>query len=566
MQQADRYVVDFPTLWVVPAWIQRHCIIPDGFRKGRPFRPYDWQLWCLANHYRIKPEAQQDPDFLAGDPDAIPIRSAAFHYRRSQIIAPQKTGKGPMSAAWAAAEGVGPVLFYDWAGENDAYVCEDNGCDCGWVYRYRQGEPMGMAWPTPLIQLLATAEDQVENVYGPLKAMARNPRLRNRMLVREGFIRLRDEDGDPEQNRIDVVTSSALARLGNPITFALQDETQLYTATNKLVSVARTQRRGAAAMGGRTGETTNAFDPAQNSTAQQTFESTKTDIFKFYEPPPADLKYTVRAERRRIHAFNYKGSPHADLHGINAEAEELLELDPAEAERFYGNRVVYGGGSWMDGAKWEARSWQSLHPGMPLREIPDGTPIVLGFDGSDIDDWTVLRAQTEGGYQFTPTFGDDLKPCIWNPAEHNGQVPRLEVAAAFEEIFERFTVVRMYYDPPDWKSEGQALEAQHGDKVVLRWETYRITQMHAALVRQYSDVTKADTTFVHDGCSVTFTHVKNARKLVRPGKKYILGKPSQQQKIDAAMSSTLADEAAGDVTAAKLWPKPRARRRLVAMR
>lgn len=556
-QQADRYVVDFPTLWVVPAWIQRHCIIPDGFRKGRPFRPYDWQLWCLASHYRIKPEARQDPDFLAGDPDAIPIRSEAFHYRRSQIIAPQKTGKGPMSAAWAAAEGVGPVLFLDWAGEHDAYVCEDHGCDCGWVYRYRPGEPMGMAWPTPLIQLLATSEDQVENVYGPLKAMARNPRLRNRMLVREGFIRLRDEDGDPEQNRIDVVTSSALARLGNPITFALQDETQLYTATNKLVSVARTQRRGAAAMGGRTGETTNAFDPAQNSTAQQTFESTKTDIFKFYEPPPPDLKYTVRAERRRIHAFNYRGSPHADLHGINAEAEELLELDPGEAERFYGNRIVYGAGSWMDGAKWDARK-------VERPPVPDGTPIVLGFDGSDIDDWTGIRAQTEDGYQFTPVYDDGRRPAFWNPAEHNGQVPRLEVAAAVEEIFERYTVVRMYADPPDWKTELDAWAARYGEKVVLRWETYRITPMHAALVRLHADVTKADSTFTHDGCPSTFTHVKNARKLVRPNKKYVIGKPSQSQKIDLAVISVLADEAAGDVTAAGAWPKPRVRRKVIA--
>jgi hypothetical protein len=114
--------------------------------------------------------------------------------------------------------------------------------------RLRLGLPLpagradGHAWPTPLIQLLATSEDQVDNVYRPLQAMARNPRLSNRMLVREGFIRLRDEDGDPEQNRIDVVTSSALSRLGNPITFAMQDETQLYTTTNKLVSVARTQR------------------------------------------------------------------------------------------------------------------------------------------------------------------------------------------------------------------------------------------------------------------------------------------------------------------------------------
>lgn len=553
-----RYAVDFPTLWVIPAWIERHCTIPDGFRKGRPFRLYDWQLWCVANHYRVRPDAQQDPDYLDGDPDAIPIRSAAFHYRRSQIIAPQKTGKGPLSAAWAAAEGVGPALFLDWAQPGDAYVCAQVGCDCGWVYRYRPGEAMGHAWPTPLIQLLATSEDQVENVYGPLKAMARGPRLRDRMLVREGFIRLRDEDGDPDQNRIDVVTSSALARLGNPITAAFQDESQLYTSTNKLVSVARTQRRGAAAMGGRVLETTNAPDPSQDSTAQQTFESTKSDIFKFYEPPPADLKYSVRAERRRIHAINYGGSPHADLHGINAEAEELMERDPGEAERFYGNRIIYGQGTWMDVDKWTSRA--------APREVPDGTPIVLGFDGSDVDDWTGFRAQTQDGYQFTPAFGSPARPAVWNPAEHGGQVPRLEVTAALEEIFARFKVVRAYLDPPDWKTEIDGWAATYGEKVVLRWETYRITQAHGALVRLHADVTKSDSTLTHDGCPVTLTHMKNARKLIRPGRKYIIGKPSQAQKIDMAMVSVLANECAGDVTAAKVWPTPRVRRVAVALR
>jgi hypothetical protein len=548
---------------VVPAWIERHCVIPDGFRKGRPFRMYDWQLWCTANHYRVKPDARQDPDYLAGDPDAIPIRSAAFFYRRSQVIAPQKTGKGPWSAAWVCAEGLGPVLFYDWAGENDAYVCEDNGCSCGWVYRYRPGEAMGHAWPTPLIQLLATSEDQVDNVYRPLKAMARNPRLKDRMMVREGFIRLRDEGGDPDENRIDVVTSSALSRLGNPINFCLQDESQLYTATNKLVSVAQTMRRGAAAMGGRSGETTNCFDPSQNSTAQTTHESTKRDIFKFYEPPPADLKYTVRAERRRIHAINYKGSPHADLHGINAEAEELMDEDPAQAERFFGNRIVYGAGSWMDGERWDGRAWQKVMPvGTPPREVISGAAVVGGFDGSDTDDWTVLRLQTEDGYQFTPRYGPDRRPTIWNPAEFGGQVPRLEVAAAIEEVFEAFQVARLYYDPPGWKSEGQDWESKHGEKVVLRWETYRIVQMHAAAVRLHTDVCKADTVFTHDGDAQIAVMVRNTRKLARPNLRYVLGKPSQTQKIDGTVSSILCNEAAGDVTAAGLWPKPRVRRKV----
>ena len=94
-QQADRYVVDFPTLWVVPAWIERHCIIPDGFRKGRPFRMYDWQLWITANHYRIKPRARQDQAFLGPEsglavPDGeggvdIYVATQWLHVDRAQV-------------------------------------------------------------------------------------------------------------------------------------------------------------------------------------------------------------------------------------------------------------------------------------------------------------------------------------------------------------------------------------------------------------------------------------------------------------------------------------------------
>jgi phage terminase large subunit-like protein len=61
--------------------------------------------------------------------------------------------------------------------------------------------------------------------------------------------------------------------------------------------------------------------------------------------------------------------------------------------------------------------------------------------------------------------------------------------------------------------------------------------MHAALLRLHTDVVKADTTFTHDGDPIVATHIRNARKLARAGQKYILGKPSQTQKIDGAMSA-----------------------------
>jgi phage terminase large subunit-like protein len=69
---------------------------------------------------------------------------------------------------------------------------------------------------------------------------------------------------------------------------------------------------------------------------------------------------------------------------------------------------------------------------------------------------------------------------------------------------------------------------------------------------------KAGSGFTHDGCPVTAQHVRNARKAPRPGQKYVLAKHSQGQKIDMAVVSVLCHEAAGDVTAAGLWPKPKA--------
>jgi hypothetical protein len=540
--EASRYVVDFPTLYVVPAWIQRHCIVADGFRQGRPFKMYDWQLWVTLNHYRIKPGAEQNPAYLDGDPDAIPILTAAFHYRRSQVIAPQKTGKGPWSATIVCAEAVGPVLFYDWAREGDLYDCADHGCGCGWTYRYRAGEPMGHPWPTPLIQLLATSEDQVENVYRHLREMAKGARLCEQMQVREGFIRL------PRGGKVEIVTSSAQSRLGNPLNFCLQDETQLFTKENKLIRVAETMRRGAAAMGGRSIETTNCYDPSEQSVAQRTREGKTLDVFKFYEPPPTVLKYTVARDRAKIHALNYAGSPHADLHGIEGESAEITETDPAQAERFFGNRIVAGLGSWMDGDKWDARKAKSLVVFKPR------TQVVLGFDGSDVDDWTGIRAETQEGYQFTPVTS--AGETIWCPADTGGKVPRLEVAAAVSELFVMFDVVRMYCDPPYWETEIDTWSEQYGKERVLRWETYRPKQMHDAAERLLTDINKVDSGFTHDGCPTTALHVRSARKAARTmgsRPRYVLTKPGDGRKIDLAVSSVVCHEAWGDVTAAKLW-------------
>ena len=354
MLSSDVGVVDFPTLgdlW--SSWIERHCRVPDRHERGKPFREYDWQFWCSANHGRVRPDATYDPD--------RPPLNQAFTYRRSQVIAPQKIGKGPWTAARICLCAVGPSEFAGWADEGDVYRCEDFSCGCGWEYPYLAGEPMGMRHPSPLIQVAATSEEQVDNIWRPLVSMIGLGPLKELLLPRGEFIRIIGESGDKDQDRIDRVTASAQSRLGAPLSEAFGDETGLYTASNRLLKMWQTMRRGAAGMGGRSQETTNMFDPSENSAAQQTFESSRDDIFRFWRNPDAALKhpdgtpYSFKnaRERRKILAYVYAGAEHIIIPSIEAEALELMETDPAQAERFFGNRRVSGGGSWLPAGLWD---------------------------------------------------------------------------------------------------------------------------------------------------------------------------------------------------------------------
>lgn len=332
--------INFPTLgYLQVAWEAAHCPIPDGFHKGEPFIEAEWQQWCTLHHGRVRAKTPWIPD--------NPVKNQAFTFRRSLVVGPQKIGKSPYAAAKSLVMAVGPDLFAGWAEGGEKWDCREHGCGCGFVWEYEPGEPMGMPWPTPLVQLMATSEEQVDNTWRPLKAMVKDGPLAESIRVGESLMRIGD-DGS-----ISRVTASALSRLGNPTTGFVQDESGTYTKANGLVGIARTMRRGTTAMGGRGFEFTNAWDPSESSTAQQTFESQAPDLFKFFRQPPPNLSYKNKRERAKIHAFVYAGAAHVDLGSIEAEAFELLEQDPANAERFFGNRLVRGQGSWMPAGLWE---------------------------------------------------------------------------------------------------------------------------------------------------------------------------------------------------------------------
>lgn len=521
----DDLALDFNPLhtlgFLVTDWIEQHCKVPGGVYEGEPLLFNGWQLYCTANHYRVHADAVADSRRLI----------APFFYRRSVIVGPQKCGKSPWGAGMLLAEGVGPTLFVGWALGGELYRCEDHGCGCGWEYEYQPGEAMGAPRRKSLLGLLAYAETQTANVYEPLQTMIHSGPLAEFVHVREGFIRL------PNRGKIVPLSAAAKSKLGQPLTGGLGDESGLYTSRNKVLDTWQTMRRGIAAMQGRTIELTNPWDPMENSAAQQAFESRQSDIFRYYRKPPADLSYKNKRDRHKIHVHVYADSPWVDPDSIDAEAAELVETDPTQAERFFGNRLVQGLGAYLTEELWDGT--RALD-----RVVEPGERVAGGFDGSRSGDWTAIRLETSDGHRFTPTYGPDRRPAFWNPEEWGGRIPRDEVNAAVSEVFSTYKVARFYVDPRHWETQADAWAAEHGDDTVVEWPTNQIGRMFDALVRFLEDTAGKLTT--HDGDPTVKAHALAARKVAKPGDKYILGKPAETQKIDLLMADVLAHEAAAD--------------------
>lgn len=120
--------------------------------------------------------------------------------------------------------------------------------------------------------------------------------------------------------------------------------------------------------------------------------------------------------------------------------------DPEEeAYRYYLNIPREHADAWMAPAEIAAL--------MQEFDVPRGSMLALGFDGSENDDHTVLMACTEAG---------DLFPVgMWTPSQEEDTAWRLAVDAAVDHMHEHYRVVKMYADPAYWVSELGAWSAKH---------------------------------------------------------------------------------------------------------
>ncbi len=504
--RGPEYPGEFPSLgYQVADFIESQVVVPDRDAAGSPFVLTDPQLRFLLWYYRVDPERYR------------------FTYGRGgTLVAPQKWGKGPFSAAMAIAEAEGPVRPDGW----DA-----------------KGEPVGRPWATPEIQVTAASEDQTDNVWRCLVPMIELGDL-SADIPDTGETRINLRGG----GLIKPVTSAHRSRIGQRITFAVQDQTESWTQSNHGRLLADNQRRNLAGTGGRFLETPNAWDRRESSVAQETWENDEPGIYRIMiDAGPGSIR--SKRDRRRMLRKVYGGhrtdqGGWIDVDRIDQEVVTLLERDAQQAERYFLNRPGAGADSAYDMAKWRTLA-------KPEYVAPDGALIVIGVDGARWDDsLAIVATDVEAGHQW-PIALLETPPHPPDDYEHDLD----QADAAMIEAFDRWHVWRAYCDPQYIEKLVDRWRGRWGEKRIIEWLTYRDRAVCHAVRNHVTAVNAGDLS--HDGDPRFAAHLNNARKEYRnvlddnKRRMYTISKdaPMSPRKIDCAMGAVLSWEARGDAIA-----------------
>ncbi len=502
---------EWPTLgYDVGEWIEAHCVVPDGYLKGEPYRLTDEMWTFLVHYYRLYPYAEVWPA-----PDSL-------RYTGGQLRRSQKWGKDPFGAAMIWAEALGPTRFDGW---NAA------------------GDPVGAPYPTPLIVCLGTSEEQTDNTWRPFVAMGQEGPVGNTTGLDVGLTRCLLPGG----GKVEPVTTSAKARLGAPLTFLTMTESHLFTLQGGYRKVAGAVKRNVAGMDGRWLELTNAWDPTEGSEAQVTADNPDDRVLlDTVDPQRVEdltdddalyaelLRQYGDSARERGGWVNLKGR-------IMHEVRSPRHLE-ADRRRFFLNEIVVGESVFVDPIRWDAlAAEETLRP---------GEAIALGFDGSNARDATTLVASrlSDGKLFNLRTWERPSDAIGW-------RVPHAEVDQTVQATFAAYDVVMMFADPYRWQDYLAAWEGRW-PKQVVEFPTNVEQRMDKAIERFTTSFAAGE--IANDGDETLTRHAKNAvlvkgsRKKQRPGEEqdiashYLkMAKRGTGQLIDAAVAAVLAYAARG---------------------
>lgn len=499
-------------------WMESHLAFGPGDLSGKRYALDDEKRRIVWRAYEVYPRDH--------------VNAGRRRFRRVAISLRKGSAKTELAAAFAAVELApdGPVRCDGWHSAGGVWV------------------PVGAPVTDPYIPMLAYTEEQSEELaYSALCVMlGEGPFARDYDIGLERVMRRRS------RGKATALANAPDARDGARTTFQSFDEThrlrlpnQLRAHRTMLANLPKRRLADAWAL-----ETTTAPEPGQGSVAEKTMDYARAvatgarqdaRLFFFHRQASEGHDLSTRAGVRA--AVIEASGPIVDWSDVDGIVEQWDDptADRAYLERVWLNMLTRGPDSAFDSERWKDLA-------DPDHGVPAGARITLGFDGSKSGDWSALVA-CEIATGFTWPIA------VWDPDRFNGEIPESAVDLAVDDAFDAYDVVRFYVDPPYWKEALARWQGRYGDKVVLRWETWRNRVMGYAC-RTFASAILAGSVS-HSGDPVLTAHVGAARRRdvnERDDKGERLWtvekeRPDSDHKIDAAVAAILAWEARNDAIA-----------------
>lgn len=218
-----------------------------------------------------------------------------------------------------------------------------------------------------------------------------------------------------------------------------------------------------------------------------------------------------------------------DIVAVDDFASAILRTPEAEFKTKRLNIWSSTSDTWLPHGSWDALADDRL--------IPDGSDVVLGFDGSFNGDCTAIVAVQVGEIPHIMPVAVWEKP---DEADATWQVPVLEVEDAIRAAATRWQVLEIACDPYRWARTFQVLDDE-GLPVVTFPQT--ASRMTPATTRFFEAV--VNKTLTHNGDAQLARHIGNAQlRTDNRGSRLAKEAKGSKRRIDLAVSSVMALERA----------------------
>lgn len=472
----------------VAAWIETFCVHGPGDVMGQPVTLTVEERRFLAWAYEV---------------DEVGRRVV----RRALFGLPKGSRKTELLAWIAVAELAGPVRFD----------------------RFDAGQPVGRRVVDPFVVVAAASYDQADLLFQAASKTITEGPLKDFFDVFEREIQLKSGSG--KMMRVPAVAGTNDGLLP---TFFAADEVHEWTGSKQRVHLViengLAKREGAWSC-----SITTAGNPKVESVGLSLYEYGRRVESGEVDDP--GFLFLWREPKVNVDDLNDPEVLAAAVAEANPESwkrrddivARFREIPLHEFVRYHLNGWIEPDDErWLPPGVWDDLVMSDTVPA-------DGTPVVLGFDGSYSGDSTALIGATVSEQPHLFVLG------LWEHPGGNQQwrVDHDAVEAAVFEAFRRFDVKEMSADPPYWGQQLERWAEMFGDDKVIAFNTFVRKRMAEACSRFYQAATSGEMT--HDGDPGLARHVSNAvLKETAQGAYITKEDKSSPRKIDAAIGAVIA--------------------------